>query len=53
MALSLFEGLYLVSQELQRFLSPIVLKEIAKEVGFVQQSSKYQADELDSSLCLA
>lgn len=40
------------AQELQRSLSPIVLKEIAKQVGFVQRSSKYQADEL-SPLCLA
>lgn len=38
--------LTLFAQEIQRFLSPIVLKEIAKKVGFVQRSSKYQADEL-------
>lgn len=38
--------LTLFAQEIQRFLSSIVLKEIAKKVGFVQQSSKYQADEL-------
>ncbi len=43
--------LTLFAQEIKRFLSPIVLKEIAKKVGFVQQSSKYQADEL-IALCV-
>src|SRR4051794_2399437 len=46
MNLSLSEELHLFSQELQHFLSPIVLQEIVKQVGFVQRSSKYQADEL-------
>ncbi|PMY00732.1 IS4 family transposase, partial [Pseudomonas sp. MPR-R5A] len=36
----------LIALEIQRFLSPIVLKEIAKKVGFVQRSSKYQEDEM-------
>ncbi|MGE7185546.1 IS4 family transposase [Peribacillus sp. NPDC006672] len=43
--------LTLFAQELQRFLSPIILQEIAKQVGFVQRSSKYQADEL-IALCV-
>ena len=51
MNLSLSEELHLFSQELQRFLSPIVLQKIAKQVGFVQRSSKYQADEL-IALCV-
>lgn len=51
MNLSLSEELHLFSQELQRFLSPIVLQEVAKQVGFVQRSSKYQADEL-IALCV-
>src|SRR3954454_18564186 len=51
MNLSLSEELHLFSQELQNFLSPIVLQEIAKQVGFVQRSSKYQADEL-IALCV-
>src|SRR3954447_5492659 len=51
MVLSFSEELHLFSQELQRFLSPIVLKEIAKQVGFVQRSSKYQANEL-IALCV-
>ncbi len=46
MNLSLSEELHLFSQELQRFLSPIVLQDIAKQVGSVQRSSKYQANEL-------
>lgn len=40
MNLSLSEELHLFSQELQRFLSPIVLQEIAKQVVFVQRSSR-------------
>ncbi|MBX9955112.1 IS4 family transposase [Peribacillus simplex] len=43
--------LTLFAQELQRFLSPIVLQENAKQVGFVQRSSKYQAAEL-IALCV-
>ena len=45
------EKLQLFSQELQRLLSPVVLQYIAKQVGFVQRSSKYQADEL-IALCV-
>ena len=51
MDLSLSEELHLFPQELQRFLSPVVLQDIAKQVGFVQRSSKYQADEL-IALCV-
>lgn len=51
MDLSLSEELHLFSQELQRFLSPVVLQKIAKQVGFVQRSSKYQANEL-IALCV-
>ncbi|MGG0301739.1 hypothetical protein ABEY59_25745 [Bacillus albus] len=40
--------LNLFAQELQYFLSPIVLQDIAKQIGFVQRSSKYQANELIS-----
>ena len=43
--------LNLFAQELQYFLSPVVLQDIAKQVGFVQQSSKYQANEL-IALCV-
>src|SRR3954447_15944895 len=51
MVLSFSEELHLFSEELQRFLSPIVLQEIAKQVGFIQRSSKYQANEL-IALCV-
>ncbi|ASL62446.1 IS4 family transposase [Bacillus cereus] len=43
--------LNLFAQELQYFLSPAVLQDIAKQVGFVQRSSKYQANEL-IALCV-
>lgn len=43
--------LNLFAQELQYFLSPVVLQDIAKQVGFVQRSSKYQANEL-IALCV-
>lgn len=45
------EELELFSQELQRLLSPMVLQHIAKQVGFVKRSSKYQANEL-MALCV-
>ncbi|MEB2299740.1 hypothetical protein LAV72_08905 [Lysinibacillus xylanilyticus] len=37
--------LNLFAQELQYFLYPVFLQDIAKQVGFVQRSSKYQANE--------
>lgn len=40
-----------LSEELQCFLSPVVLQDIARQVGFVQRSSKYQANEL-IALCV-
>ena len=43
--------LNLFAQELQYFLSPVALQDIAKHVGFVQRSSKYQANEL-IALCV-
>ncbi len=43
--------LTLFAKELQRFLSPLVLQETAKQMGFVQRSSKYQAAEL-IALCV-
>ncbi|SDD46174.1 hypothetical protein SAMN04487767_106142 [Bacillus wiedmannii] len=43
--------LNLFAQELQYFLSPVVLQDIARQVGFVQRSSKYQANEL-ITLCV-
>lgn len=43
--------LNLFAQELQYFLSRVVLQDIAKQVGFVQRSSKYQVNEL-FALCV-
>lgn len=43
--------LNLFAQELQACLSPTVLKDIAKRVGFVKRKSKYQANEL-IALCV-
>lgn len=40
------EELALFSQKLQRYLSSIALQSLAREVGFVQRSSKYQAQDL-------
>ena len=43
--------LNLFAQELRACLSPAVLQEIAKRVGFVKRKSKYQANEL-IALCV-
>lgn len=43
--------LNLFAQELHECLSPDVLKDIAKRVGFVKRASKYQANEL-IALCV-
>jgi hypothetical protein len=43
--------LILFSQELQRSLSPQALQQLAKKVGFVQRTSKYQAKDL-IALCV-
>ncbi len=51
MDLSLSEELNLFLEELQRLLSLVVLQDIAKQVGFVQRTSKYQAKEL-VALCV-
>lgn len=45
------DELSLFSQELQQSLSPHVLKQLAKKVGFVQRTSKYQAKDL-VALCV-
>ena len=47
----LSDPLTLFAQELQRFLSPKSLQEMAKKTQFVQRSSKYQANEL-IALCV-
>lgn len=51
MNLSLLDDLNLFSQELQQYFSPQALQQLAKEVGFVQRTSKYRAQEL-VALCV-
>lgn len=43
--------LMLFAQELHRILSPAALQDLAKQVGFVRRSSKYQENEL-VALCV-
>ncbi|MEX6701969.1 IS4 family transposase [Peribacillus frigoritolerans] len=51
MSFSVSDEMNLFSQELQNYLSPSSLQKLAKEVGFVQRKSKYQAQEL-IALCV-
>lgn len=51
MNLSILDELQLIAEELQRHMSPHVLEHLAKEKGFVQRKSKYQAQEL-VALCV-
>jgi len=51
MSISVSDELQLFAQEFQRFLSPNILRDLAKDVGFVQRTSKYQAQEL-VALCV-
>src|SRR4051794_22657177 len=47
----LSDSITLFAQELQRFLSPTALQEIAKKTNFVQRTSKHQGNEL-VALCV-
>ncbi|MED3486341.1 MULTISPECIES: IS4 family transposase [Bacillus] len=51
MNLSILDELQPIAEELQRYMSPDVLEHLAKEKGFVQRKSKYQAKEL-VALCV-
>ncbi|MDW7613868.1 IS4 family transposase, partial [Peribacillus simplex] len=51
MSFSVSDEMNLFSQELQNYLSPSSLQQLAKKVGFVQRTSKYQAQEL-IALCV-
>ncbi|PFR21384.1 IS4 family transposase [Bacillus cereus] len=51
MSISVSDELQLFAQEVQRFLSPNTLRDIARDVGFVQRTSKYQAKDL-VALCV-
>jgi hypothetical protein len=51
MNLTIPEELALFSQELRRYLSPVALQKLAREVGFVQRNSKYRAQDI-VALCV-
>ena len=46
MSVSVSDELQLFVQEIQNFLSPNTLRDLARDVGFIQRTSKYQAKEL-------
>ncbi|GKS09732.1 hypothetical protein YDYSY3_07320 [Paenibacillus chitinolyticus] len=46
MNLSIFDELELFSKELQQYMSPDALEQLAKNVGFVKRKSKYRAQDL-------
>ncbi|OOR53804.1 hypothetical protein S3E15_02954 [Bacillus mycoides] len=49
MSVSVSDELQLFAQEIQSFLSPNTLRDLARDVGFVQRTSKYQAKDLGFS----
>ncbi|SMD41131.1 hypothetical protein SAMN06272738_5816 [Bacillus sp. JKS001846] len=51
MSVSVSDELQLFAQEIQSFLSPNFLRDLARDVGFVQRTSKYQAKDL-VALCV-
>ncbi|WP_259383948.1 IS4 family transposase [Bacillus thuringiensis] len=51
MSVSVSDELQLFAQEIQSFLSPNTLRDLARDVGFVQRTSKYQAKDL-VALCV-
>ncbi|EJR45103.1 hypothetical protein IIM_05065 [Bacillus cereus VD107] len=51
MSISVSDELQLFAQEIQSFLSPNTLRALARDVGFVQRTSKYQAKDL-VALCI-
>ncbi len=51
MPISVSDELQLFAQEIQNFLFPNILRTLARDVGFVQRTSKYQAKGL-VALCV-
>nr|EEK67484.1 Transposase for insertion sequence element IS231B [Bacillus wiedmannii] len=51
MSISVSDELKLFAREIQSFLSPNILRTLARDVGFVQRASKYQAKDL-VALCV-
>ncbi|MCQ6525350.1 IS4 family transposase, partial [Bacillus paranthracis] len=51
MSISVSDELQLLAQEIQSYLSPNTIRDLARDVGFVQRTSKYQATDL-VALCI-
>ncbi|OFC92546.1 hypothetical protein BTGOE4_27060 [Bacillus thuringiensis] len=51
MTLSIQDEFHLFAEELQRYLSPSILQQLAQETGFVKRKSKYGARDL-AALCI-
>ncbi|EJR29940.1 hypothetical protein III_05709 [Bacillus mycoides] len=51
MSISVSDELQLFAQEIQSLLSPSILQNLARDVGFVQRTSKYRAQDL-IALCV-
>nr|EJQ80271.1 hypothetical protein IGC_02283 [Bacillus cereus HuA4-10] len=51
MSISISDELQLLAQEIQNFLSPNFLRNLARDVGFVQRTSKCQPKDL-VALCI-
>ncbi|AIK35300.1 hypothetical protein BG07_5798 (plasmid) [Bacillus pseudomycoides] len=51
MFVSVSDELQLFAQEIQNFISQNILRDLAKDAGFVQRTSKYQAKDL-VALCV-
>ncbi len=51
MSISVSDELQLFAQEIQRCLSQNILQDLARDIGFVQRTSKYQARDL-VALCV-
>ncbi len=51
MTLSIQVEFHLFAEELQRYLSPSILQQLAQETGFVKRKSKYGARDL-AALCI-
>lgn len=51
MNLSIQDEFHLFAKELQRYLSPHILQQLAQETGFVKCKSKYDARDL-AALCI-
>ncbi|EJQ43176.1 hypothetical protein IEE_03354 [Bacillus cereus BAG5X1-1] len=51
MSISVSDELQLFAKEIRSLLSPNTLQDLARDVGFVQRTSKYQAQDL-VALCV-